>query len=176
MHNPAIRPAVCEDIETIRAIMDEAVRLLPSRDWYADDDIDYLKRHIRDEGYILVYMADRENEKPGTAAGFLLVRHPGSAPDNMGMYLDPAQEDRMEAVHLESSAVSAAFRGQGIMHALLSEAIMLEKENGQTRHMFATVHPDNHFSKSNMESVGFRSIRTLKKYGAWVRDIMYLPL
>ena len=170
MHNPAIRFASPGDIDAVTQIMAEAVRLLPSRDWYLDDDASALHRYIREDGYILVYDAE------GDIAGFLLVRHPGLSEENLGRHMDLNEEELLHAAHMESAAVSQRFRGRGILRQLLEEAVLIEKEAGQTRHFFATVHPDNHFCKNNLEAVGFETLTTLKKYGDWVRDIVYRPM
>ena len=45
--------AVEADAPRIRQLMDLAVNALPSRDWFVDDDLPYILRHMEEEGYIL---------------------------------------------------------------------------------------------------------------------------
>ena len=162
-----IRKAVPQDAPAIYEIMTSAVRNLQKRDWFLDDDLDFIQRHINSsEGYTLVCTAD------GKTAGFLIIRRPGLEKFNLGYHLGLSDEELLNTAHMESSAVLPTYRGLGIMKKLLSEAVELEKKNG-TRYLMVTVHPDNLYSVNNLKAVGFKLHSTQKKYGDWVRSIMY---
>ena len=165
-----IRIAVPSDGPALLRIMEAAVKNLQQRDWFLDDDLDFIMRHIDGpDGYTLKYVVD------GVIAGFLIVRYPGISDINLGHYLNLSEEDLLLAAHMESAGVLPEFRGQKIMYQLLSAAIEHEKQSS-TKYLFVTVHPDNIYSKNNLISVGFQPIVTLKKYGDWLRTVMYMNL
>ena len=70
----SIQPATPADAETIDRIMQFTTQNMQSRDWFYDDDIDFIRRHINSEsGYTLKYVVD------GQIAGFLNGRAGGDA-------------------------------------------------------------------------------------------------
>lgn len=73
--------ATAADIADIYSLMQSAHTSLEKKDWYVTDDVDFLERHIEAEGYILKYVMDDR------LAAFLVVRHPGTADDNLGREL-----------------------------------------------------------------------------------------
>ena len=156
---PAIRPARDEDVNAIRAIMEEAVSRLPSRDWFIDDDTAFIARHIRDEGYTLLCVYG------SVIAGYLMVRHPKPGPDHLGTYLGFTEEQMRVSSHIESVGVLAAFQGRGIFRTLLARAEEIERDESRMKTLLATVHPDNRFSRLNMERQGFLPALAVVKYG-----------
>ena len=50
--------ATKEDVLELEKVMDEVVVSLLQKDWYVADDIPFLERHIKEEGYILKYVID----------------------------------------------------------------------------------------------------------------------
>ena len=165
-----IKKAVPSDGPALLRIMEAAVQNLQQRDWFLDDDLEFIEEHIDGpDGYTLKYVID------GEIAGFLIVLRPGIDENNLGHYLNLSDDDLLHTAHMESAGVLPRFRGRKIMQQLLSAAIDNEKSLS-TRYLFVTVHPDNVYSKNNLISVGFSPIITLKKYGDWVRTIMYKKL
>ncbi len=168
--NPDIRLAVPSDIGTIRNMMDVAVRRLPSRDWYVDDDVDYISRHIDGpDGYTLIYMVE------GRDAGFLLIHHPGISEKNLGRYLSLPDQELTAVTHMESSCVLPEYQGRHILSLLLEEAIVLERAAG-CRYVMSTVHPDNIFSKNSHLRLGFEEVTTVRKYNGWMRTVMLMRI
>ena len=159
----SIRYAVKEDIPFIMSLMDEASTTSAQADWYVTDDEDFVTRHIDREGYTLIY-ADNEDE-----AGFLIVRHPIEAGDNLGQYLEHVKPQ--DVAHMESAAVRPNHRGKGIQGKLLLAAERIEKSRG-TKYLMATVHPDNCYSLGNLERSGYRCVVETNKYGGLRRKVM----
>lgn len=157
-----ILKATKKDIPEIKHIMDTGLASVQDKTWYVVDDVEFLERHVEEEGYILKYMAE------DVIAGFLVVRHPGMAEDNLGRYLQ--KEDKV--THMESAAVLPKFRGQKIQKKLLQKAEELEKERG-TKYLMCTVHPDNIYSAGNLEQLGYGCLLEVEKYGGLKRKIMY---
>ncbi len=108
--------ADAKDVLQIAEIMDEAYRQMECKDWYCTDDVSFLERHVRDEGFILKAVAE------DVIAGFLVVRYPGGAPDNLGSYLGLSDGDLSLTAHMESAAVQSCYRGHGIQKRLMEEA------------------------------------------------------
>ena len=153
-----------KDIQKIKCIMDAGFASVQDKTWYVTDDVAFLERHIEAEGYILNYMSDE------TIAGFLIVRYPGMAEDNLGRYLDNVELTRV--THMESASVLPEFRGQKIQKKLLQRAEELERERG-TKYLMCTVHPDNIYSRRNLEQLGYFCLTETEKYGGLKRKIMY---
>lgn len=151
------------ELEQIMAICQAAIQ---NKDWYVVDDRAFIERHISEEGYILKYMQEEQ------IAGFLLVRHPKLAEDNLGRYL-PEWTDEMlyQVAHMESAAVLPEYRGRKIQKKLLLCAEELEREQG-TAYLMATVHPDNVYSSGNLEALGYECLQETEKYGGLRRRIL----
>ena len=158
--------AVPKDISEILYVMEEGFSSTKNKDWYVTDDREFIERHIETEGYILKYMLDNK------IAGFLIVRHPKLAEDNLGRYLpDWSEEALMRVSHMESVAVLPKSRGQKIQKKLLSAAEEIEQKR-ETKYLMATVHPDNIYSVENLEQLGYQCLLETEKYGGRKRKIM----
>lgn len=158
--------AIQSDIEEIEYIMRTAWDTTENKDWYVTDDSTFLERHIEEEGYILKYTSGE------AIAGFLVVRHPGLAEDNLGRYLPDWTEKKSEQVaHMESAAVLPEFRGQKIQQKLLLSAEEQERKSG-INYLMATVHPDNLYSRRNLEQLGYMEVTEVEKYGGLRRKIL----
>ncbi len=158
--------AAMEDVSVLQAIMETALANIQQKDWYVADDGEFIRRHIKKEGYTLKYTVGN------TIAGFLIVRHPVFAEDNLGKYLsDWTGETLTKVAHMESSAVLPEFRGQKIQKKLLQAAEKIEWERG-TRYLMGTVHPDNIYSAANLEQLGYECLLETEKYGGLRRKIV----
>ena len=155
-----------KDVDEIRAVMEIGLAATENKDWYVTDDRAFIERHIAKEGYILKYSVDEK------IAGFLIVRHPMLAEDNLGRYLDNCKEDLLlKVAHMESAAVLPEFRGQKIQKKLLMEAEETEHRSGM-HYLMCTVHPDNCYSVDNLEQQGYKTILETEKYGGLRRRIL----
>ncbi len=165
-----IEYATKEDSVELKAVMEEAVAVLPQKDWYVADDIEFLERHIEDEGYILKCVVEEQ------IVAFLVVRYPKLAEDNLGQYLHNRTEELLlNVAHMESVAVLPKFRGYKIQKQLVEMAEKVEK-NKNTRYLMATVHPENIYSKRNFEQQGYSCLLETEKYGGLKRIILIKKL
>ncbi len=164
--NPNIRYARESDVAVIRTIMDLSVENLPQRDWFIDDDENYIREHIKENGYTLIYMCGEE------AAGYLIVHVPLLSEGNLGRTLGFDEEKLLHVHHLESACVHPAFRGKGIQSALIGEAMRREMADSSVWFILSTVHPDNIYSKRNIEKAGLREAKRIVEKENWPRLVM----
>ncbi len=164
--------ADASDTACIRAIMEECVRELPSREWFIDDGEDFIAAHMgqSNAGYTLKYLVG------DVMAGYLIIHNPGLTPGNLGYHLSFTDEQLLRVRHLESACVLPAYRGRGIQQKLMAEAIRLLRTDRGVGYILCTVHPDNRFSRKNIEKQGLRAARQIEEHGNWPRLVMALDL
>ncbi len=166
-----IQPATAADVETIDRIMQFTAQNMKNRDWFFDDDIHFIRRHINsEEGYTLKYMVD------GEIAGFLIIRYPGGDDDNLGRYLNLNDEQLQTVAHMESTCVLPQYRGRRIFQQLTARALEIERAKGHTRYFMGTAHPDNQYSMNIFLQSGFSVYKTVRKYDNWLRNVMLLEM
>ena len=79
----------------------------------------------------------------------------------------------MAVAHIESAAVRAEYRGNGIQKKLIEYACdYLCRKCGNIRYAMATVSPDNIPSLKSFEKAGFKIMLTKEKYGGKLRHIL----
>lgn len=159
-----IRLAVMDDAERIYRIMVEAQEAIWDKNAYVIGDMDYITRHISDNGFTLVA------EEEGHILGFFLVDIPGLCEDNLGYDLGFTREQLLDTAIMESAAVLPEYQGRGIMGALFHRAVELTE--GKYTYLLGTVQPDNYPSRRNFEKCGFTCLEIKEKYGGKLRCIM----
>ncbi|MCI7813584.1 MAG: GNAT family N-acetyltransferase [Lachnospiraceae bacterium] len=161
-----IRRAKESDVEGIMTVMDTAKALAPEG-WFISDDRGYVEAHVQQSGFIIVA------EENGTIAGFFMIDFAGETERNMGQYLGLNQEEQKQVVYMDSAAVLPKYRGNHLQAILLQAAEEVLDEMPQYRYRMATVCPDNCYSLQNMQRGGYTILTTVKKYGNFLRHIMY---
>ena len=156
------------DLPVIMKLMREGKCSVPVREWFEEDNLEVVSRHISEEGFILL----AEHAGKAKAAGFLIVRFPKDEADNLGEYLKLSKEELRQVAHLETAVVSAQFRGNRLQYRLFREAEKM-LEGTEIRYLMATVHPDNVFSLQNMEKLGMKKAAVVRKYGGKLRNVMW---
>ena len=160
-----IRRADEADIPEIMVIMNEAGFDTSHPDWFVADDEEYIREHLKNHGYVIVA------ESPaGEIAGFFIVKYP-EGEDNLGTYLDFDREQLTHVAVMDSAVVGSAYRGNGLQKKMLEAAEgILDTE--KYYYLMCTIHPDNKFSRNNMESHGYRVKRVALCYGGLPRCIL----
>lgn len=177
-------------LDALAALMAETVAGIRDSELFVADDRESLAWHIHKEGRILMAVDEKsclappsDNDfqprsgVPGTTpaswlAAFLMVRFPGNAADNLGVYagLMGAQLDRV--AHMESVTVRDTFRGYGLQKALVDRGENLARQLGYAYSM-CTISPKNPWSLANMEAAGYAIVATVPKYGGRMRHILF---
>ena len=169
--NIRIESAGLPDIPQIMQIIEEACQKIENPDWYSVDDQAFMEAHIERNGFILKAVASGE-ESMDEIAGFLVVRFPGNAADNLGKYLALPEEEMERVAHMESAAVRSAYRGLGLQNQLMQYAEKM-LEGTPYIHLLGTAHPDNCYSVRNFERLGYAVIAEDRKYGGLLRHVFY---
>ena len=172
----SIQAAVPEDCPALYRLMTDTAFSVQNKDWFFPDSLEFIKTHIKDRGLILKACPDGPEGGAGQAArdslaAFLLIRFPGPTEDNLGTYLSLSGQEHMQVAHMETVAVAAGFTGYGLQRKLLIEGEKAAAAAGY-RHFMATVHPDNHYSLSNFQRLGYKKIAEALKYGGLRRWVL----
>ena len=163
-----IRPATCEDLDGIMAVMESAKADTGPKGWFVADEADFIKSHIKEAGFIMV--AEPIGSRKQIAA-FFAVHIPGAGKENLGRDAGFTGPQLFGAAHMESAAVLPEYRGHGLQGRLLEEAEARLQGMG-FRYLFATVHPDNGASLHTMKKHGYKILVTKEKYGGLLRHVL----
>ena len=165
-----IRKAEMADVDEIMAVMHEAKNDKEHPDWFVSDDEEYVRTHIEEQGFVIVAQT-----ADGSVAGFFLIKYPENREDNLGTYLDFDEEQLSHVAVMDSAVVCCAYRGNGLQGHMLEEAERL-LDTDQYYYLMFTIHPDNQFSRHNMEIHGYEVKRTALCYGGLPRCILLKDL
>lgn len=164
-----IRRAERNDELKITSVMEQASHSLPDSSWFVADDVEFVIRHLEKEGMTLLAFIKEE------PAGYLMIRIPETAEDNLGWDLQLSHDELMCVAHMESIAVLPQFRGLGVAGKLLMQGEEILRQKGYSN-LLATVHPNNLASLHNFEKLGYGIKKKVLKYGGKERLIVYKQL
>ena len=165
-----LRKAIMSDAEEIYKIMQKTLTALEDKSLFVCDDLDYVKKHIEEEGFTVVACT-----QTACIAGSLTVRFPGDSEDNLGYDIGLSKEERAMVVHMDSAVVLPEFRGnhlQGEMLKFAEEHI----DTGRYRFLLTTIAPHNIPSQSTFLRAGYREVLVKEKYGGLMRSILLKKL
>lgn len=180
------RRAEEKDLPAIMNLITGAKARVPDPAWFEMEDLDFIKRHITEEGFTILA------EYASQIAGIMVVRIPGMQEDNLGAYLNLTIEEMQRVAHLEIAVVSPEFQGNQLQYRLfcmaeqmlrgqvpeqfLNPNMLRWQEYGNYKYLMATVHPENRFSLHNMEKLGMEVVADVIKYGGKRRYVMWKQL
>jgi ribosomal protein S18 acetylase RimI-like enzyme len=145
--------------------MNEARENPEHPDWFVSDDEDYIRDHINAHGFTIV------SEAPdGQIAGFFVVKYPESS-DHLGKYLHYTDEELARTAIMDSAAVAGAYRGHHLQRRMLQTA-EADIDRARYTRLLCTVHPDNVYSLSNMQSQGYEVRAEVTCYGGRRRYVL----
>ena len=116
------RLANASDVPIIIQLMALVKKAMPQKEWFVDDNEEYLQHLLDGHGFILL----AEDVTTQSLAAFFMVKFPGLSEDNLGYHLDFSEEKLLQCVHMDSCVVHPDFRGQHLQSrmALLAEQYM----------------------------------------------------
>lgn len=161
-----------EDREEIWNIMEEAIRTVKKKEWFAAGDEAYIEDILEGEGFIILARVEETKE----LAGFFIVVIPGEE-EYMGSYAEVPEEDRDKIVHMDTVAVKSCFRGNKLQQKMLEKAeeelVQRMKEKCHTvQYRLCSVHPENTFSLLNMKENGYEIKARTQLYGGLERYVL----
>lgn len=127
---------------------------LSDKSWFAVDPDGFLES---DPGHLYKAYVD------GNIAGILTMAYPGV------VYRELCVSE--PSADMDIAAVLPVYRGKGLMKALLREAAHDAEKDG-IKILFATVHPQNIFSRRAFEAAEFDVICRKAMYGGFDRLLM----
>ncbi len=156
----------CEYIDELCKIQEEAFEVM------TDDSL--LRRNSRES------LADCLNEPHytlgafcgGVLAGFAVLFDPALSNENIALDAGFSEAEAKETVNFKLVIVRPQFRGNGLQAQFLEKLEVVAKSRNFKK-IFATVSPNNEYSKNNFLNCGYVFHSQKVKYGGLVRNIYY---
>ena len=101
----------------------------------------------------------------GQIAAAFDVLYPGMKSFNYGYDLGLTEQELLQVIHMDTSAVHPSFRGQGLQGKMVREAEVALSGQGK-KILLCTVHPENKYSLNNMLKHGYVIQKRVLKYGS----------
>lgn len=154
------RKGTMADTENFIQFLEEVKAAMPQQDWFYLDPPETVREMMADGTMELWVAMDGDR----IAAAFDIL-HPGLVPFNYGYDLELSQEERLQVIHMDTSAVHSDYRGLGLQRMMAQTAE--EELSGQERKiLLCTVHPENSYSLNNMLKLGYTVQKRVNKYGS----------
>ncbi len=154
------RKGTLADTEMFIHFLDDIKAGMVQKDWFCLDPPETVRKMMADGTMELWLAMDGER----IAAAFDIL-HPGLASFNYGYDLGFSEEELMQVVHMDTSAVGSDYRGMGLQRKMVQ--IAEETLSGQGRKiLLCTVHPENRYSMNNMLKQGYEIQKQVPKYGS----------
>lgn len=159
-----IREATEADVPEIMVLMEEARSDTEHPEWFAAGDVSYIRGHLEKDGFVLVAQTSESQ-----IAGFFVVIYPKDE-ENLGHYLEFDADQLAQVAMMDTAVVGKIYRGNGLQAKML-EAAEARIDKIRYPYLMCTIHPDNRFSRHNMESYGYEVKTTAYCYGGFLRYV-----
>lgn len=158
-----------EDYSSLIHLILEVYEQIPAdqKDWFVVDEEEETRRRL-ETGIAWGYKAVEINS--GQLAAVFTAVFTGKTSANLGWDIGLPEAELPLVAHMDTAAVSAAYRGFGLQRQLMEYAERELRQAGY-RYLCCTAHPENRYSENNILSQGYQRITTKEKYGGLLRDI-----
>ncbi len=154
------RKGTLADVEDFILFLDEVKSEMTQKEWLYLDPPEFIREMMANGTMELWVAMDGDR----IAAAFDIL-HPGLRSFNYGYDLDLTEEELLQVVHMDTSAVYADYRGHGLQGKMVY--IAEQDLKGQRRRiLLCTVHPENRYSLNNMLNQGYTIQKRISKYGS----------
>ena len=160
--------ATKDDITALTQLTEEVWNTMEHKEWFALNNVSqYIANFIDSEKGCVWKATDMGTRR---IAGMYIVTYPGTDPENLGYDIDLSGAQLSQVAHMDTVVIHPLYRGQSLQRKL---TLFLEQEllPGGFRYFMCTVHPDNKYSRNNMEKCGYQVMKTAFKYGGLLRLI-----
>lgn len=173
--------AIQEQATEIHNLMTYVYEKVTDKDTFVCDDLLYVKKHICEDGFIVVALEDKaisettvdECDQKEQIVACLIVDFPGDGEENLGRDIGLEKEQLGQVVHMDSAVVHPAHRGCGLQSKMIAfaETIICEQMRSAKSYFLSTASPNNPASFKSLEKMGYVHVCTKEKYGGLVRRI-----
>lgn len=164
-----IEKAEEKDLEEIQNLMNKTVEYMENPDWFYEGEKEFLTICLKEDETTGFAVTARTKE--GVLAGCFMVEIPGLAEYNLGNDLGFTKEQLLDSAHMDTAIVDPLYRGHGLQGRMMKVCEEEMKKRG-IHYLLATVHPDNPYSLSNVQKLGYQIRKTKEKYGGSIRHIL----
>lgn len=148
------------DTELFIQFLDTVKEEMTQKEWFYLDPPEVVREMMADGTMELWLAMDADR----LAAAFNIL-HPGLDSFNYGYDIGLTDEELLQVVHMDTSAVHRDYRGRGLQRKMVHTAE--EELSGQgKRILLCTVHPENRYSLNNMLNQGYTIQKRVEKYGS----------
>ena len=165
MKNFLIRKYTSKDVTPVRCLIEQVWREIPVKEWFAVDDSDYLVQILSQEHTCIMEAVDATTNQ---LAAVFVFTFPEVGTDNLGLDLDLEEVEQRKVVHMDIAATLPEFRGYGLQYRLMDCAEQMLATT-EMKYLMCTVHPENVFSRKNVEKLGYQLVKIGVKYGGMPR-------
>lgn len=158
-----------ENIDEICALQDEAFCSMSDDTMLRRNSSETLLSCLREPHFTLGAFHN------GVLAGFAVMFVPGLSDENIALSAGFSESEAAETVNFKLVIVKPDYRGNGLQKEFILRLDALAKEKGYKK-IFATVAPNNEYSKNNFLNSGYEFHSQKVKYGGLVRNIYYKNL
>ena len=154
------RKGISQDAEAFILFLEEVKAGMQQKEWFYLDPPDTVRK-MMEEGTMELWVA---MDGDRIAAAFDIL-YPGLASYNYGDDLNLMQEELLQVIHMDTSAVHQDYRGLGLQRKMVDTAETELRGKGK-RILLCTVHPENRYSLHNMLAQGYAVQKRVEKYGS----------
>lgn len=163
------KKATKDDTTTLIRLVEEVRDTIEHKEWFALYDVSNYINDLSDTPKGSIWKAiDPATQR---IAALYIVTYPGTDPDNLGYDLGLSQPELLQVAHMDTVVVHPFYRGH---HLQQKFTLFLEPRllSDGFHYFICTIHPDNIYSKNNMEKCGYRVMKKTFKYGGLPRLIL----
>ncbi len=158
-----------DEIEKILQLQEDCFAVIDSEDWLRRNTRETFELCLQQPNYCLgCFEGDYL-----IAIGIMQIC--GHDRENLGYQLDYPEERLDEVGNMKLVLVEPDYRGHGLQRRLMGLCEQYARKQG-LKVLATTVHPDNVFSRRNVEMCGYQYHSEHRKYGGLIRRLYYKNL
>lgn len=160
------RKCTLDDLDEICLIQEEAFDAMVDDSLLRRNSRESLEKCLNEPHYTLGAFHGN------TLAGFAILFNPMLTDENIALSAGFSEESAKNTVNFKLVIVRPDYRGNGLQTEFIERLEVLAKEKGFKK-IFATVSPNNEYSKNNFLKNGYVFHSQKEKYGGLLRNIYY---
>lgn len=155
-----------KDLDEICLIQEEAFKAMADESLLRRNSRETLQKCLNEPHYTLGAFHGN------TLAGFAILFNPMLTDENIALDAGFPENEAKNTVNFKLVIVRPDYRGNGLQAEFIKRLERLAEEKGFNK-IFATVSPNNEYSKNNFLNNGYIFHSQKEKYGGLLRNIYY---